>query len=269
MAGAETDRGDRDVSIGRIFSRAFGTIGGNPLATLGIAFLFSALPSVALLYAVQNLQSLWLASMAGVGMGAVIGFGVFAFLVYILSWMITQGALVRATLAFSEGRKAGLGESVTTGLHAAAPLFLLGLLTALALPIGFALLIVPGVILYVMWSVAAPSLVAEGLGPIEALGRSRDLTRGVRWKIFGLTLILLVMYFLFVSLIGVLTVMTYGGADEFAASGSRLTFADMAINLVSTTITSGVGAVIPGSLYVELRDWKDGPPTQALADIFG
>lgn len=35
MATAAADRDDRSVSIGRIFDRAFATIGGNPVATLG------------------------------------------------------------------------------------------------------------------------------------------------------------------------------------------------------------------------------------------
>jgi hypothetical protein len=269
MASAASDGIDRNVSIGRIFSRAFGTIGSNPLTTLGIAFLFSALPSVALLFAAQNLQSFWLASMAGLGSGAIVGIAAFSFLIYMLLWMITQGALARTTVAFSEGGKASLGESVAAGLRAAVPLLLLALLTSVACTIGFALLLVPGIILYVMWSVAAPSLVEERLGPIEALARSSDLTRGTRWKIFGLTLVLVAMYFLFAALIGMLSVMIDGGIDDFAANGGTLSLADIAINLVSSTITAGIGGVMYGSVYVELRDWKDGPRTDTLADIFG
>lgn len=268
MASTASEDG-RTVSIGRVFSRAFGTLRSNPVATLGVAFLFSALPSLALLYAAQNLQEFWANAMAGVGTGAVVGFGAFSFLVYMLLWMITQGALVRATVGFSQGRKASLGESIMTGLHAAVPLLLLALLTSVAFAIGLVLLIVPGVILYVMWSVAAPALVDERLGPLEALERSGYLTSGTRWKVFGLILILFVMYWLFAALVGLISVMTYGGLDEFAASGSRLSLGDMAINLVSSTITSGVGGVMHSSLFIELRDWKDGPQAEALAEIFG
>jgi hypothetical protein len=38
-----------DVSLGRIFSRAFGVMGHNPLVVFGIAFLFGALPKLLLL----------------------------------------------------------------------------------------------------------------------------------------------------------------------------------------------------------------------------
>jgi hypothetical protein len=269
MATAPADQNDRSVSIGRIFSRAFGTIGSNPAATLGIAFLFTALPSLALLYGAQNLQSIWAENAGALGTGPIAGMGIFLGLIYILLWMITQGALVRATVAFSEGGKAGLGESLAAGLRVALPLLLLALMTSVAIAFGLFLLIVPGVILYVMWCVAAPALVEERLGPIEALGRSRQLTRGTRWKVFGLILILLVMYWLFLALVGLVSVMTHGGLDEMAASAGRLSLGDMAINLVSSTITSGVGAVIHSSLFVELRNWKDGPRTETLAEIFG
>ena len=268
MASAAAEQGDREVSIGRIFSRAFGAIASNPLATLGIAFLFSALPSVAVLYAAQNLQSYWLDTAAGFGTGSIIAIAVFSSLVYILFWTITQGALARATVAFSDGSKAGLGELIAAGLRAALPLVLLGMLSGIAFMVGLLLLIVPGVILYVMWSVSVPALVEERLGPIEALGRSRHLTRGARWKVFGLVLILLVIYWLFAALAGLLSVMAAGGLDELGTNGGILSPADVAINLVSSTVTAGVGAVFHSALYVELRDWKDGPKAERLADIF-
>ncbi|HEU0098510.1 MAG TPA: hypothetical protein VFQ67_07020 [Allosphingosinicella sp.] len=260
---------DRSVSIGRVFSRAFGTIASNPLATLGIAFLFSALPGLAVLYVAQELQGFWTENLELVGPATIIAMAVFSSLLYILFWIITQGALVRATVAFSEGRKASVGESVMAGLRVALPLVLLGVMSAIALIFGFLLLIVPGVILYVMWSVAAPALVEERLGPVEALGRSSDLTRGTRWKVFGLILILVVMYWLFAALVGLLTVMMNGGLAAMAANASRLSASDLAINAISSTIIATVGGVIHSSLFVELREWKDGPATEQLADIFG
>lgn len=269
MTSAAADRRDREVSIGRIFSRAFGTVRDNPVATLGIAFLFNASPSLAILYTMQNLQGDWLAYTASLRTAAVLGFAAFSFLVYLLLWTIAQGALVRATTAFEDGLKAGLGESIMASLRAALPLLLLGLLTAVALSIGFVILIVPGFILYLMWAVAAPALIEERLGPIEALRRSHYLTRGNKWKIFGLTLVLIAMYLLFALLVGLVAVMAYGGLEEYDVGGSRLSPSDVALHLASSTIASGVGGVIHCSLYIELRDCRDGPRTEALADIFG
>ena len=261
---------ERSVSIGRIFSRGFGTITSNPAVTLGVAFAFGALPSALLGWVIQNYRNETLALASGTSIFAAIAIALVSVVVAVLLAMITQGALVRATVAYTEGRKASFGESAMAGLSVALPLFLLGILSSLGIAFGFLLLFVPGIMLYVMWSVAAPALVEERLGPIEALGRSRDLTRGARWKVFGLTLVVLVVYWLFSALIGVLTVMFYGGPEDFALVASEsLPLGYLAFSAIIQTITSAVWGVIQTSLYVELRDWKDGPATEKLADIFG
>ncbi|HEX8514394.1 MAG TPA: hypothetical protein VF688_14965, partial [Allosphingosinicella sp.] len=138
MATAAADRSDRDVSVGRVFARAFGTIGSNPVATLGIAFLFGAMPSLLVAYAARNMGP---QAYMTFGPAAAIGIGAFSGLVAILLAMITQGALVRATVAFSEGRKSSLGESAMAGLRVALPLFLFGLLSAVGIALGFLLLV--------------------------------------------------------------------------------------------------------------------------------
>jgi uncharacterized membrane protein len=267
MATVAADANDRYVSIGRLFGRAFGTLGSNPVATFGIAFLFGALPSLFLAYGIQTLRG---GSFSAMGTVAVIGIAILSAIVSIVLAMITQGALVRATVAHSEGRKASFAESAMAGLGAAWPLFLLGLVGALGIALGFILLIVPGIILYVMWSVAAPALVEERLGPIEALGRSSDLTSGARWKILGLTLVMLVIYWLFSALVAMLGMMWYGGMLEFAqAANGEMPLGYLVINGIAGTLTSAVWGVIQTSLYIELRHWKDGPATEALAEIFG
>ncbi|MEA3011149.1 MAG: hypothetical protein QOJ91_2841 [Sphingomonadales bacterium] len=266
MATIAPEATDRTVSIGRVFSRGFGTIASNPLATLGIAFLFSALPSLLFAYAAQFLR---VESFSILGTLGVVVVGIFSAIVAITLAMVTQGALVRATVAFSEGRKASLGESASAGLRVALPLFLLGLGSALGMAVGFLLLIVPGIILYVMWSVAAPALVEEDLGPTEAFGRSNYLTDGARWKIFALTLIALVLYWMVSGLVAMLGMAWYGGVAGLAESADAgMPIGYLAVNAIGGTVTSAVWGVIQTSLYVELRDWKDGPQTDSLADIF-
>jgi hypothetical protein len=47
--------------------------------------------------------------------------------------------------------------------------------------IAFILLIIPGIWLYVAWSVAVPAMLIERLGPFRGLGRSRRLIKGRWW----------------------------------------------------------------------------------------
>ena len=77
---------------------------------------------------------------------------------------------------------AGLLRSVEPVLL---PLMAVSVLFAIGLTIGFVLLIIPGLILLVMWSVVAPVTVLERPGVFAAFGRSRALVRGNGWNVFG------------------------------------------------------------------------------------
>jgi uncharacterized membrane protein len=55
------------------------------------------------------------------------------------------------------------------------------------------ILIVPGVFLAVMLLVSTIACILEDRSPVEALKRSRELTRGNRWRLLGLVLILFVL----------------------------------------------------------------------------
>jgi len=260
--GAET--GERGFSVGWVFSHTFGTLASNPVATLGIAFLFAALPTTAVSYLQRYLQPELIRE---IGMAGIVALGLFSFLLFILFSVITQGALVRATVARSEGRKAGFVESATAGLRVAIPLVLLGLLSSLGIAFGFLLLAVPGLILLVMWSVASPALVEERLGPIEALRRSAALTSGARWKIFGLMLIVFVVYMLLAGAIGLAIGLTYG-SQGMINDPVNYPIGFLLTNILMQTLFSAFWGVLLSALFVQLRRWKDGLPAEALADIF-
>ena len=251
---------DRRMSIGRVFNRAFAALGANAATMFGIAFLFSALP-IALL-------NLWQA-----GTGPTRDFGVNAVMIggiYLVSFVLTQlaqGGLVRATIAHSERRTVTFGECIATGVRFALPLLLLGLLLGLALLVGFAFFVIPGIMLYLAWAVAVPALVIDRSGVFAAFGRSAFLTRGARWNIFGLGLLLLVFYYVLVAAVGIVTVAITGlpsaarGLQSYGTLSSVLT-------ALSTTVTTALVAAVQTSLYVELRDWKEGPQVDQLSDIF-
>jgi hypothetical protein len=264
--------GDRVVSIGRIFSRAFATMGSNPVTVFGLSFIFGALPGVVMNYVAQSLGY----SQRNFTTGVITPFFFFSILAVtvllsIFFSMLTQGALVRATAAHREGRKASFAESAMAGLRVVLPLFLLGVLLTLGLILGFALLIVPGIMLYLMWAVAAPALVEEGTGVFGAFNRSSELTKGARWTILGLGLIMLLIYWLFSILIGIVLFLIYGlnGLQGLAATVDHgLPIAWLLVSGLLKTIVTAILTTIQTSLYIELKNWKDGPASEKLADIF-
>ncbi|QNA83317.1 hypothetical protein G4G27_04320 [Sphingomonas sp. So64.6b] len=257
---------DRSVSVGRVFSRAFSTIGSNPLTVFGIAFLFGALPSVAMAYLGQSLRTS--VATAPNFTAWSIALPIAQVVIGIALAMIVQGALVRATVAHSQGREAGFGESALAGLQVIVPLFIVGLLLGLAVMFGLILLIVPGIMLYIMWSVAGPVLVEERSGIFAAFGRSRYLTSGARWPVFGINLLLVVIMWAFAALLGAALFAIYGLQGVAGAFAQGLPIWYLIVSSVISTVSTAISTTIQTSIYVELRDWKDGPATDALSDIF-
>lgn len=251
----------RSVSIGRVIGRAASALRTNPATMFGIAFVFGALPQMVISYGSQMLQvgqtRIELVSTVSIAAGL---------LIFVLS-MLAQGALVRATIAASEGKTASFAQSAAAGLSVALPLVGLALLTGIALMAGFTLLFVPGVIFALMWTVATPVLVEERLGVLETFGRSAELTKGARWKILGLLLMVLVAYMLLTSVLGV--VLLAGGMRGVTALPPvGLSTGWVLFNMLQGTLVAAAWGAVQTALYVELRDWKEGPTIDALAEIF-
>jgi len=74
------------------------------------------------------------------------------------------------------------------------PVFLTSLLVQVLVSLGMFFLIVPGVFLAVMLLVSTIACILEDRSPLEALKRSRELTRGNRWRVLGLVLILALLF---------------------------------------------------------------------------
>ncbi len=103
-------------------------------------------------------------------------------------------------------------------------------LQLILLTIGFALLVLPGIYLSVGYALTLPLILEKGLGPWEALEASRKAIHKKWWTVFGLYLVMLLLYMvslipvgigliwtlpMFFVLIGVLYVRFFG-ADEMA-----------------------------------------------------
>jgi hypothetical protein len=91
------------------------------------------------------------------------------------------------------GRAADVRAGIALGMARFLPLLGAAFCTAIAVMLGFILLIVPGIILAIMYSLISPVVVLERQGPIESMKRSAALTKGVRWRIFGLALVVMVL----------------------------------------------------------------------------
>lgn len=253
------------MSIGRILNTAFGAIFGNLFVMLGIAFLFGGLPQGVISYFQQSLTPQLAAGSISVGRYA--GVVLLGSLLNMVFAVLAQGALVRATIASSHDERATFGECLSTALRRLLPLLGLGIVSGLAVGFAAILLIVPGIILAVMWYVAAPVVVAEREGVFAALGRSADLTKGERWNVFVVLLIL------FAILVGVVILSAViggvAGAMGVLTRGSTvMPLFTGGVAVVTGTISATIAGALPTAVYVELRGLKEGPEAQGLDAVF-
>lgn len=65
------------------------------------------------------------------------------------------------------------------------------ILVGLAVLAGLLLLIVPGIIFALMFSMTTYALVDKNRGPIDAMKRSKEITKGQRWQILGIAIIMI------------------------------------------------------------------------------
>jgi hypothetical protein len=106
---------------------------------------------------------------------------------------IAYGALARAAAAAHEGRPIDVVESLRAALARLPTLIGVGFLVLLATMGGLILLVIPGLYVALGFSLSYLVVMSEGAGAWTALKRSWALARGLRWRIFGLLLVWLLL----------------------------------------------------------------------------
>jgi hypothetical protein len=182
---------------------------------VGILVLVTTLPQALLQYSVLDMTGTAAVFDGGGGIGGGTGGGHVAGrgLINVLLWLLTMvggallsGSLVYAVVDLQRAGRASAGECLSRGLKALPKLFLVTMLYTLVTVAGYVMLIVPGVIFSLMFSVCVPVALVEGRGPVAALKRSYALTQGYKGLIFA-------TYFLWGLLVAALS---WGVAWSFA-----------------------------------------------------
>ena len=188
--------------------------------------------------------------------GSQSGFAFAAVLTGLLTFVLQTVAQATSLYgAFQEMRRQPftIGESLRIGLARAVPVIVVGILVGLATGLGFVLLVVPGIIIGCMLYVAIPACVIEKLGVTASMSRSVALTKGYRWQIFGLFLLVVV-----VALVGALVLARIGGAG----------LAGQTLGFVWQVVSTAFGAVLSAVIYHDLRVAKEGIDLDTLASVF-
>jgi hypothetical protein len=166
---------------------------------------------------------------------------------------IGQAVVIHAAYQDMRRGPVRLVESLEVALRALWPLAALalaGLLTVVGL-----LMIVPGLILSTLWFVVLPACIVEQLGPWTSLYRSRELTEGHRWKVFGLVVLLLIGSFVSSVVEPWVTAATSAVVGVVGA-------------LMWTGIWTAFTAIITIVTYHDLRVVKEGTDIEQVAVVF-
>ena len=247
------------LEIGRVIKEIFDVIGRNLPTFLILAVLLTGVPT-AIVYALQgDPGQVTSPTQFGARIWGAVGGG----LVAAMFALILQCAIIYATVSDLNGRRPSVADSLSVGLRAFLPVLLIGILFVLAYLCGIVLLIVPGIMIAVAWCVAVPAYVIERPPLTQSFARSAALTRGNRWRIFGLFCLYILAFFVIALIVGLIASLT----KIFTVGG--LPFLTRVILSPLINVVSGLlGAVGAAVLYVELRRLKDGVGPEGLAAIF-
>jgi hypothetical protein len=164
-----------------------------------------------------------------------------ALIIDLVAVTLFTGMVVELVADVQDGRRdASPGQLLRAASPVLGQLILVGIVAAIGIVVGFILIIVPGLILITIWSVAAPVVVLERPGVFAALRRSRELVRGNGWQVFGVILVLYI-------LVGAVSILIEGLAES-AGSGVGIV-----VRVIVGVLTAPLSALAASVLYFELR----------------
>jgi hypothetical protein len=177
---------------------------------------------------------------------------------------IAEGMITYGALQAMRGQPFTLGQSLAPCLRRLLLVVGIAVSSALITTLG-AILIVPGAIAACTLYVAIPVCVIEKHGVFSSLGRSVALTKGNRWAIFGLLLL--------VGAVGLIVnfSLTYIVPLQLAAPGqirAQLTLVLLVIRFAWLIVATAFGAVLATVVYHDLRAAKEGFDADKLAAVF-
>lgn len=174
-----------------------------------------------------------------------------ALLISLLATWLFTGMIVELVADIRDGRR---DSSVGALLRAVTPvlgrLILVAIVAGIGIVLGLLLLVIPGLILITLWSVAAPVVVLERPPGLHALRRSRELVRGHGWQVFGAIFVLTI-----------LVAIVSGIIEAIAESAGSA--AGLVVTVVLGVLTAPISALAQAVLYFELLDLQPAPVAPA------
>lgn len=232
------------ISIGQVFREAFDFVRAEPGEFLGATFALALVPAI-------------LAEFPD-PIGRAFNYGSTVFI-------LAYGAIISTMVYDRACQQAVRFERGARSLRRYRSLLALCFLCSFAIALGLVALVVPGLFLICLWFVASPACAVEQLSFTKALSRSVELTRGNRWRLFGVLALCAVV---------LVTVMVAGGlavgitvAKPAIFTGAW--FARAVLFCIYSVVISIMTTLLPAAAYVELRRAREGTLRDGVEAMFG
>jgi uncharacterized membrane protein len=157
-------------------------------------------------------------------------------------------AALFGALCSINGRQINMSTMLSRAITVFPRAFPAQLLALLLMAIGLIFLIVPGMMVALMFFPLGAVLAWENLSIMASLDRSRALTNGYKWRLFGLILVVAIPIGVLAGIYGVMS----GGAIQAATSPSAIL-----LNIILVTLFSGAMNCIVAVVYMQLKNEKE------------
>jgi len=234
---------EREFRVGEAMSKALQTLSRNVLP-FSIVTGIAALPSVLIFESNATFDSV----------SAGVWFLVGMLLAVVLSGL-SQAVVLSAAFEDMRGRPVDILASFRVGWRRFPAVIGVTLLAGLFGGLAAIALIFPAFIVMTMLYVATPVCVVERLGPFKSLGRSANLTKGSRWRVFGMICV--------VGFIGAIG----SGMVEALAYAVGPTIAPV-VKVIWQGLLGAYSAILVVVTYHDLRVAKEGVDTDQIAAVF-
>jgi hypothetical protein len=236
-----------DFRVGRVFTQTFSVLSRN-LLPFCIVTVIAALPYYFLLGA--NGRTVGAVSAGRAGVAAL------WFILALLLNALSQAVILYAAFEDMRGRPVNMIESLRIGFGRIIPVLGTAIRVGLFTMLGGIALVIPAFIVMTMLFVAIPACVVERLGPVKSAGRSAALTKGYRWRIFGL-------WISFILVLGIVQSVSVGITSSIGGL-----FVAQLVLLLWNAVYIAFSATLIVVTYRDLRVAKEGVDTNQIAAVF-
>lgn len=180
---------------------------------------------------------------------------------------VVSGALVYGTFQALQGHRLEISDCLSNGTRSAVAVIAISVVIFVIIILGYVALIIPGLMAMTVFAVAVPVTVVEKQGIGGALRRSRELTKGYGWEVFGLIVLSIFLPMLAIGFI-IGFVAGFGAAFSGGMQTETLALIEIVLNFVLNGVFAAFYASVTCVMYHHLREAKEGVGIEELAAVF-